>query len=453
VSDRLVLLLTVPALISTAFMTVLFLLNPYVVRVFVEPIVSTLRFRIAACMLTRYFRRNMREGIKKIFLQKSFDKEPAERFLWDHIHLAPYLVARAPKRSAGDVLESCLFEIRQAIDDRVQSNNPTFDSLWPILECYEEVAEKACGTSQLDDLFMEHYVKTCLSVDSSLVKAVMVWGTNELIERETSKEVGKKIAIQLFNKLTSQPGRKLKTILGLVSMWHNARIQEAEQIAENSRTEANKIAERLERNFPLARTPKDFAVLIEEGLSPFVDSFDNFSGADGILNMAKSKFVLRSALKHLRDKHPDPDRSKNTDDAMMWLVTSILNSVNKKPERSAFLAIEACEAIRDLFPRACAKAMAEYLRLADPRLAQGIAVCIAEGYEEEKDKTPTRRFRLDKSNGKWKPAGQEKVDLDEFFNTGHHGINERRLDHVAHWINQRLDLHPAAKLKGLARFF
>lgn len=344
---------------------------------------------------------------------------------------------------------SFLHSLFDAIQERAVRLPRTYDAAWPPLELFEQVAAKVYTHPALWPVFIERYATMCLETPNTLLKGAMTWGINELLERGQQAPLGRAIACRLAQPPVDitvhrvlgilctlrPPLRRFLSDQGCPLAPPDTETLRLRQLADAAIRHIDAWASTQRPTAPALIFPRPAEM---EQLISFWHATQSDRGI-GIVAMGEMKRVLEAAVSSVQG-----------DEALIRdLCLFLLKKVDGNPHFSTFFAIEALEAVRDAAPAACARLMAEYLReLQNLTVAFGIAVCIAEGYEEGGEDSIAARMRFARSPGAWEAVvtapGLPEHDLDGFFPIAAEVLNTRRdLDDVAEWMNRRLDLHPA----------
>ncbi len=328
-----------------------------------------------------------------------------------------------------------------AVLDRVlgamRSKGPVrFDRLWPVLEAIEQIAAIIAGDADLCSAYVAGCVALVVRHPDPAIVCGLAWSVNELLERgPESKELARRTAEALVEidssditmatlLMIAESRPKDRALLPL----HSGALSPAGwmllgsllRLAEEATAEVGAWLDDPRAN--VERFTELLSLLyVQEPLM-------------GLIAMASLKLVFVRLLTAAKF------RRAPIEPLVIKLCTSLFSEIDRHAD-AAFLVTEACEAIRDKQPRACALAMVRIFRTASPRVRQGIAVCIAEGYEEDFGGMPQRivpKFNVDRAGIRFNPAVANDLDV---FGTRVAALARKDRTMYPHlaWMNERLD--------------
>jgi hypothetical protein len=350
------------------------------------------------------------------------------------------------------VLNGVFDGLEKALREFVRHGSVSYDSLWPLLELIELLAGEVSRVPALHALFARRYVGMYEIDDDPVLQSALTWLINELVERG---EASVSMALRICRGLLEGKGPIPSTVIRLVARARPVLDQEfsaapafqsplpkdVSSLIELSQEARNRIADKI-RTKGRGITSGSLIPLLD----PLVQRLFDLKRGERVTALAATKEALKFMCKKL-GKHKERGGAVIQD-----VCAHMLEQVNDRPRRQAFLTIEACEAIRDKAPFDCAVAMADFAPRASPRLAIGIWNCIAEAFEEAVDgalpSPPLLRLRWALPARRWILAGRlDPKSVEVFFERVIPALNKdaRILGPCAHWINARFDLHSDAE--------
>ena len=394
------------------------------------------------------------ERIESILVDQNKDEERIHQ-RWLSSHLPAYLLGPAqryfPDRKT--ILMACLDGVERALRQLSGIPDVSYDDLWICLEVLEEIAGQITHDPKTKDIFVRRYVSMCLGSESTIVPAALAWGVNEFLERgPASAALGLEIALKLMEygpnearyvvSIMSEGNRVLRAAMSTHAEFAVPLPTDTVDLLNRIRTEQTRLIACLK-----ASSSVSFRIDVEPVLSKVLESCVLHAGSDrGIACLAGLKSLLKELCATLNEFQDET--------AISDLCGFILNVANReRPEIPVFLVIEASEAVRDAYGEIFASAMGTFLGQARPLLAQGIAVCVSEGYESAsaEDCQSAPRF-FDRSV----PLGRStrgalnrrpSKGLGGFFDKARTSVKERSdLAPLGHWVDQRLELLAAQSL-------
>jgi hypothetical protein len=297
---------------------------------------------------------------------------------WRSSHIPPLALRRGTPKEAPALLAATFDEITSLLSD-VPHERITYDRLWTILELLEELAAVVVRIHGLSRIYARLYARLVIDARSPFVMCALTWGINELLERGAgSAKLALDIARLVLDEGCSAETSSVLQILGdlradLVPLLDAHQLPGKSEDAARLRHRASDAALAAQRAIVrLARQGRTLQTLPAEVLA-IVRQLDASAPLDGILAMAGVKLVVR-ALWRTRESLPLRNHR-----AFIHRLCAALLDVNAA---SAFLRIEAAEAIRDKWTPVCIAEMVHVFPRGSALMRQGIMVCVAEGYEE-----------------------------------------------------------------------
>ncbi|MGH9828636.1 MAG: RNA polymerase sigma factor, partial [Blastocatellia bacterium] len=220
----------------------------------------------------------------------------------------------------------------------------------------------------------------------------MVWGINEFFERgEDAKRLGLSVAKRLLDTGDRSATNVIVELCRLRPALRGALEGEGYSVTdEGNEAEAFNAREVGAMAHILANAGrrlggKGSLDLFWSGeIEGLINNWDAaFSGEQGIRAMTAMKRILRHICGVLTEMRLTGSLSTEEITGLTSkLCREVLDRINLDPNKSAFLAIESLEIVRDKHPEGCVRAMSDYLPIANRELVQGIFVCMAEGLED-----------------------------------------------------------------------
>ena len=388
------------------------------------------------------------DRVESILVDRSKDGERLYQ-RWLLSHLPAYLLGPARRFFPGreTVLTACLDGVEGASRKIAKAPDVSYDDLWICLEVLEEIAGQIIHLPNSRDIFAQRYVRMCAGSAGTILPAAFAWGVNELLERgPASTFLGLDIARRLLQDgpeearnviLNMSTGRReLRDALAVHREFTAAQPSHTESLFDQLSDAQTRLVTKLNATYTVS-----FISDIEPVLSMVLEACANHTGSDrGIACLMAMKNLLKEICATL-----DECEDENT---IADLCAFILNVANQEQsELPVFLVIEASEAVRDAFPAIFARTTGRFLERASPLLAQGIAVCVSEGYESatEEDRDFHPRF-FDQNTFLRGSAGGVRSQrppkgLEFFFHEARSTMTKRpELVPLGHWVDQRLDL-------------
>jgi len=345
-------------------------------------------------------------------------------------------LAREVRNNPTAAMVRGAFAVLDRVIAAMRARGPVrFDHLWPVLEAIEQIAAIIAGNADLCAAYVDGCAALVARHPDPAVVSGIAWSVNELLERgPESKELARRTAEALVEVdssditmatllMIAESRPKDRALLPLRSdalspagwMLVSALLH----VADEATAEVGAWVD--DPRAPLDRFTELLSLLYVH--VPFM----------GLIAMAALKLVFVRLLTAAKF------RRTPMEPLVIKLCTSLFDEIDHHAD-AAFLVTEACEAIRDKQPRACALAMVRIFRTASPRVRQGIAICVAEGYEEDFGGALQRlvpRFIVDRAGVRFNTAAANDLDV---FGTRVAALarSDRTIyPHLA-WMNERL---------------
>ncbi len=362
---------------------------------------------------------------------------------WMSSHLPAYLLGPArrffPDRET--ILTACLDGVERAARKIATAPDHSYDDLWICLEVLEEIAGQIVHDPASRAVFAQRYASMCFTSTSPILRAAWAWGVNELLERGPESTA---LGLDIARKLLDDGPDEARHVIHVMSQGRKelgATFAAHPGFAAPLPADIGDLLDRIGawQNQLITglrdKATVSFGADIEPALSKVLETFAVHAQTDrGIASLAAMKGLLKE-LCGLLDKCGE-------ENAVSDLCAFILNAANRE-RIPVFLVIEASEAVRDAFPAEFARTMGAFLERARPLLAQGMAVCVSEGYEARDDCLSGPRFFDDdlRLTTVWDDKMPSARGLGLFFDNARTTVAERPdLAPLGHWIDQRLDL-------------
>lgn len=331
-----------------------------------------------------------------------------------------------------------------AISEEVNRLQPFYDDAHKIIEIIEPVGGRSFlgELPYLADIFCNRYADLCAEAPNSILKAGLAWGINELLERGKQAELGIAIAHRLAQRSDDVAIRRvLQTLCSL----HGNLAAELEKggyklpPVDEDLEHVERLVASATQHFSSWRPQLPLPTEMDEIMRYWYR--DRSDTGMGIVALGAIKRVLHSGAV---DADGDYQRVRA-------LCLPILAKIDEDANIDIMLGIEPLEAVRDRAPAVCARVMAEFLLEAKKiGVAQGIVICIVEGFEEGGEKGSPARQRLAHVDGQWVAVDayphHDKNELDVFFELFAECLNARpAFGDLGVWTNQRLDMHPVCR--------
>jgi hypothetical protein len=334
----------------------------------------------------------------------------------------------------------------QEAAQEVTSRAHTLDDLWPLLEALEELAGPASSSPALGREYARAYAALAASSEATSLRAALCWGINELLERgEGSQETGRLAALGMLGIRDDESIPAILAMLGELrpETFRSLRLSEHPRLrsAQGSRSlrafRANVDRVSKELSAVLGDPRATISAVVTPGVRELLEDVRQANPVSGVLGLGALKATLTRALRTIA---PTPKARRS--EIVRAICDSIFEPISGRPDWSAFLHVEAAEAIRDSFPGDCAHAMGALIGAADDRVQQGFVVCIAEGYEEHfrgrlQSNVPrfrrvhgTLRLEHAPQHPNFGPFAQAIATLD---------AKDRRVGVLAAWFNRRME--------------
>ncbi|MDP2367249.1 type II toxin-antitoxin system Phd/YefM family antitoxin [Rhodoferax sp.] len=328
-------------------------------------------------------------------LDRAGSSLPSERRnkRWNGCHLvreAMYEARRQGLTAEGRsiLLASLMNVVKEAAEQIADSGVPSVDDMHTVIELLETVAAAIGVEDQLvQDQFARSFAEMVSRSNHEMVQCLLVWCIGELTERgKPMVALARRMAEAL---IASNPPDRAQQVLRILC--------ERRELAE---CEALKP---FISSTPLPRLPNDKRIeavrattsewtkpeaLNMAAMETFFETVEELvlqtakaSPLEIILCLYAARRLLGRAGRNIRayqEKHPDVAR--------LYVergCTRIVNCKLKDRAVAVFVIAETLEALRDLFPKLFAQALAKMLDPREPELVHGIVVCMAEGVEGE----------------------------------------------------------------------
>jgi hypothetical protein len=366
---------------------------------------------------------------------------------WQATHIAPELLRATPVARRPALLADFFRQLRIWLIESRPVKPLTFDMFWPTLETLEEIAAVvvAVPDEASVQIYARSYAKLVSGSADPVVTCALTWGVNEFLERGmASVALGQRIATELQG---NDPTQQTACILAALAHLRREIAPVAPQASGLSK-DARLLCASFDR---LAADGSDeFRLLLGGHALPNKTKIHHLPSVQrdcelflsrepliGLLAMATVKRIVRELWQ--------PSARNNTvRDAFVRELCEVLLGAAAEGKISSFLAIEAIEAVRDKAAPICVAQMLRFLPNASPALAQGIFVCVVEGYEEEfagEQQLAVPRFLL--APPRYEP-GAIALPLDRFgIAAARAAANDAHLRKNLQWANGRFALWAA----------
>lgn len=393
-------------------------------------------------------RRAIRMRVRQLFPPTLLtdSRSDARWQVWYNVHIPAFIAAGSSRRHAPIVAAAIMDGLTDATralveEQRRAGGGPiAYDSFWPILESIEEIAAHLPASAR--QRFADKLLELCNATADETVQAASAWIVNELSTRTSNERALARTVIHRLHPGAPRVSRLALQILGTINADVEAALTTA--IKESRRPRLADVC--LDKYntacaYALKRV-EEFDESAPDAVGDFVrylcdlERFDkqNLNGIEGLAWMAYHRTAFR-ALCGVQSV------SRNAIEE----VCREAMFCTAEQQTCAFLTIEALEPVRDKNAKQCVDAMSSFLIGGSGKFDQGIAVCISEGLEEERD-----RLSFPRSAAYWSVRGDcELVSATAELLDRVKSIS--RAEPMARWINIRLDLHEAAARSAAPR--
>jgi hypothetical protein len=307
---------------------------------------------------------------------------------WQATHIVPELLRATPVAQRPAILADFFRQLHVWLIEARPAKPLTFDQFWPTLETLEEIAAVVVSVDRAHDhgaadVFARSYAKLVSGSADPVVTCALAWGVNEFLERgDASEALGRRIAAELqaadateqsaciLAALTHLRGEIAAVAPQVSSLTNDARLLTAsfDRLAAGGTEELRVL---LGAHALPGKTKIDLLPSVQRDCALLASR----EPLTGLLAMATMKRIVRELWR-------PSARNIAARDAFVREFCELLLGAAAEGKISSFLAIEAIEAVRDKAAPICVAQMLRYLPNASAALAQGIFVCIVEGYEE-----------------------------------------------------------------------
>jgi hypothetical protein len=406
--------------------------------------------------------------------------------------------------------------LQEAIASSIAARKPSstddalldFDEFWPIVECIEQLAihidlsKRDHAEISVNEQEFGRGVARLAAAGDQTAQVQLAWVVNELLERSDDEQaLGRAVATGLAREAGVQHARGALQILAAYkkakvskdAVLLDASIAKTEAFTldreEVFREKTQEIVDRVivgqqivvERKVKGTTTElfeaDDFsessveraAIAIGKACNLLLVKATPRSALEGIAALAAVRLTLSALCDDLKGhtelvKKEGPPvlvASLLAQGVCRWLMEEFGHG-----RVSGFIVVESMESIRDARPGDAAEAMFEFLQRGRSSLDPGIAVCVAEGIEDELYKAEEadakyseaerlrraierRRVllahaRFEPQGGGWSsPVGEDINDIRRFWRISLPMFAGRQRQEIPKWMNLRLGLRRA----------
>jgi hypothetical protein len=386
--------------------------------------------RVAAAFMAGRSETVCEELIGRMFVMRpaKATRGSAQWSLWQRAHVPAYALCALKKRpkSQDVLLRAIMAGLRSAVAESIAIRRPSiqrtsadgdevvleFDEFWPIVECIEQMAVHVDEHNR--HTFSAGVAQLAASGDIT-ARVQLAWVVNELLERSAGERaLGADVAGALGRESMARHAHAALRILAaykrakgeeavanviekidplieqkeeafLKSCGELARGLQKENLDSSERDVLDRVATLFEKNDFSETAIASAAAAIGKICDVFLNAGTSRSGLEGITALAVVRLTLRGMCHDLQDRIREMSSDAPAHIAAFslaravcrWLMEGVGQGV------SGFIVVESMESIRDHLPSAAAEAMNDFLKRGPTALDPGIAVCVAEGVEDE----------------------------------------------------------------------